>query len=533
MSRKLSLILAVTSGILLSLPWLFPGFGCVLFFSLVPLLAIEDRFLKLENQPYHSLFTYTFVGFLIWNVLSTWWIAYVSFSGMLLIATLNAVLMACVWWFFCVIRRRFSARAGYFSLVIFWITFEFLQHHWSIPWPWLTLGNGFANSVKIIQWYEFTGVLGGSFWILTINILIFFAVKNLSAKLYFKAIKWICSVLIVIFLPFCLSLFLYSNYSEKGDSQYVLILQPNINPYTEKFSGISSENQVNKLFSLAESNLNDSVDLVLAPETALPPMWENGNMMQNQYMYPISEIIRRYPSVSFIGGAVTQRKIEVGDIISETARRADNGSFYFDCFNSALLVDSSSNVQISHKSILVNGVEKMPFQKYFSFMGKYLLDLGGTSGSMAAASQPVLFSEKETEKIGPVICFESAFGEYTGNLVKRGANMLVVLTNDGWWKDSPGCWQHFGYSRLRAIETRRSIARSANTGISGFINQRGDVLKKTEVNTSGAICSRIRLNSAITFYASQGDYLGRISMLLSALIVVYLLICKWVKIREL
>jgi len=116
-----------------------------------------------------------------------------------------------------------------------------------------------------------------------------------------------------------------------------------------------------------------------------------------------------------------------------------------------------------------------------------------------------------------VICFESVFGEHTRQMVQNGANYIVVLTNDGWWKDSPGAWQHFGYSRLRAIETRRSIARSANTGISGLINQRGDVIVRTNSNVYSAISSGVRVNSTLTFYVRYGDYLGWISLLLSVM----------------
>lgn len=527
MNRKQSFFISAISGILLSLPWLYPGLGWFLFFSFVPLLTVEDQLSRQNNQLSNSFFIHAFVAFLIWNVLSTWWIAYVSVSGMMLISVLNAVLMACLWWLMHVIRSRFTTRTGYFSLIVFWLCFEFLQHNWDFPWPWLTLGNGFANSVKIIQWYEFTGVLGGSLWILLVNILIFLAAKNFSERLFLKSIRMAGVALIVVFLPLFGSLYLYSWYSEKGEFQNVVVLQPNINPYTEKFSGLSAEDQVSKLLSLTESNLSDSTDIVLAPETALSPMWEDSALIKNRSLIAISKIMQRYPKVRFIAGAITQRKFWKDEVITETARRSADDSFYYDVFNSALMIDQTSGIQISHKSILVSGVEKMPFQKYFSFLGEYVLHLGGTSGSLGAADEPVLFSGKNGMKIGPVICFESAFGEYSGKMVKRGANLLVVLTNDGWWKDSPGIWQHFGYSRLRAVETRRSIAHSANTGISGFINQRGDLLKKTVVNSEEVLHSQIRLNGEITFFVSHGDYLGRISMILSGLILIYLIVSRW------
>lgn len=208
--------------------------------------------------------------------------------------------------------------------------------------------------------------------------------------------------------------------------------------------------------------------------------------------------------------------------LSAMSRQTVDGRFY-EIFNSALLLDHSEKVQIGHKSLLVSGVEKMPFEKYFSFLRKYIVDLGGVSGSLSSADQITVFEGTVPDKIGSVICFESAFGENVGSAVAKGANLIFVLTNDGWWKDSPGVWQHFSYSRLRAIETRRSIARSANTGISGFIDSRGDVLKKTEVNTCAAISSGIRINSTITFYVRYGDYLGRICLFLSGLISIYMI----------
>jgi len=151
-----------------------------------------------------------------------------------------------------------------------------------------------------------------------------------------------------------------------------------------------------------------------------------------------------------------------------------------------------------------------------------MLDLGGTNGRLTSGKEPKVFELSGGKKIGPVICFESVFGEHSRQLVRNGANYIAVLTNDGWWKASPGVWQHFGYSKIRAIETRRSVVRSANTGISGFINQRGDVLVQSNVNVSESISSGVRMNRTFTFYVRYGNYLGWISLLLSGMIVVYL-----------
>jgi len=516
--RKIQLFfLSVTSGILLSLPWIFQDLSWVLFFAFVPLLIADNlRFQRQKSENLSSSFWLGFLAFLIWNIFSTWWISYVSLMGMLFVTSLNSLFMSIVWWLKNKVHRNFGSTSGYFALVVFWTAFEFLNHHGLIPWPWLTIGNGFANSVKIIQWYEFTGVLGGTVWILLSNILIFSAIRNFSDHSFLKFVQSVSFALLAIGVPIALSLYLYSNYSEKGTIQNVVVLQPNIDPYTEKFSGMSAEDQINKLISLAESKITDSTDLVLAPETTLPPFWEDSLVNQNPSLLPFSKVIQKFPNISFIAGAITRRKLRNDESISEAARRSADGKYSFDVYNSAVMI-SRSGVQFSHKNILVAGVEKDPFREYFSFLPDYMLDLGGTNGSLTSGKEPKVFDMSGGQKVGPVICFESVFGAHTRQLVRNGANYIAVLTNDGWWKDSPGVWQHFGYSRLRAIETRRSIARSANTGISGLINQRGDVIVRTNSNVYSAISSGVRVNSTLTFYVRYGDYLGWISLLLSVM----------------
>ncbi len=495
-----------------------------MLFAFVPLLLADNlQFKKNDFSVFDDYFLLIFTTFLIWNILSTWWIAYVSLSGMLFITSLNALFMSTVWWLKNKVCRKLGTASCYFSLIVFWISFEFLNHHGMLPWPWLTLGNGFANTVKIIQWYEFTGVLGGSLWILLSNILIFISIKNISDQSNRKFMKSVGLALFVIAAPIALSLYLYSNYSEKGTIQNVVVIQPNIDPYTEKFSGMSAKEQIDKITLLAESKITDSTDLVLAPETALPSLWEDSLDFQNPVLFPFYQIIQKFPKINFIAGAITLRKFREGEPISKTAQQSIDGKYYFDSFNSAFLIDRVGGVQFSHKNILVAGVEKEPFQEYFSFLPSFMLDLGGLKGSLASGKEPRNLEGSNGRTIGPVICFESIFGEHVRQMVENGAESIVVLTNDGWWKDAPGVWQHFGYSRVRAIETRRSVVRSANTGISGCINQRGDVIVQTNVEVSEAINSNVHLNSSVTFYVRYGNYLGWVSLSLSGMIGIFLL----------
>ena len=126
-------------------------------------------------------------------------------------------------------------------------------------------------------------------------------------------------------------------------------------------------------------------------------------------------------------------------------------------------------------------------------------------------------------KIAPVICYESVFGEYITSYVQKGAQLIFIITNDGWWKNTPGYKQHMSFARLRAVETRRSIARSANTGISCYINQRGDVMQPTKWWVEASVKGKLNINSTITFYVKYGDYIARISLFSSILLLMIML----------
>ena len=120
------------------------------------------------------------------------------------------------------------------------------------------------------------------------------------------------------------------------------------------------------------------------------------------------------------------------------------------------------------------------------------------------------------KNIRPLICYESIYGEMNYS----NSALIAVITNDGWWKNTAGYKQHFEYARLRAIEQRKTIVRSANTGISGVINAKGEVLEKTKWDKKVCISSEVSLSSKITFYNQFGNYIGRISVFIAAMLLI-------------
>jgi len=224
-------------------------------------------------------------------------------------------------------------------------------------------------------------------------------------------------------------------------------------------------------------------------------------------------------------GVSTSRNYRNDEEVTPTARTRDG--ITYDIFNSAILFSGKEKLQVYHKSILVSGVEKVPFMKYLGFLKNIFIDLGGASGNLGSQDESSIFVSLKGLDLAPVICYESVFGEYLASYIKKGAGIICIITNDGWWKNTPGFRQHFSFARLRAIETRRSIARAANTGTSGFINQRGDVLEQTQWATDDAIRKELNMNDEITFYVKHGDYIGRIAALLSTLFILFLLVKRF------
>jgi apolipoprotein N-acyltransferase len=176
--------------------------------------------------------------------------------------------------------------------------------------------------------------------------------------------------------------------------------------------------------------------------------------------------------------------------------------------------DGESNLH--HKMRLVIGVEAMPFTKFLN----NFVDLGGITGQLGRNDKATVF-EKGGVKFGPAICYEGIYGDCFARFAREGADAMLVMSNDGWWGNTPGHRRLFDFCRLRAIETRRAIARSANTGVSGFITPRGDITSRLDWEQRGVLTEDIEVRDDKTMYVLYGDWLGRLSGLLTLLTLLY------------
>jgi apolipoprotein N-acyltransferase len=534
---KKSISLSILSGLLLWIAWPpTPYSTFLLFIGFVPMLiAIENIIQSALPKKGKKIFGVTFLGFFIWNILSIYWVynsiktigAVVAVPISLIPYSLGPLLMStacCLYYRLRLVTKRELALAG---LVCFWVGYEYLHQNWALNFPWMTLGNGFAVSHKWIQWYEYTGVYGGTIWVWIVNILAFLLYTGLSRpKAPKERVGLILALGLVVALPIAFSLYRYHTYKEQENPSDIVVAQPNIDPY-EKEGGIPASHQIDILTHLSDSLAQRNTEFFIWPETAISdPHGLNEDLVRSSpYFLQVQQFLNKYKNGNVLTGAedikfYNSRK-------TSTASSFDpQGNEYYDVFNAAANIENSAEVQFYHKSKLVPGVESMPFGDALSFLKPVFEHLGGATGSYGSQEEPGVFYSQSGIGVGPVICYESIYGEWIAQSVHKGAQFIAIITNDGWWENTSGKDQHLDYAKLRAIETRRWVCRSANTGISAFINQRGDIVKQTQWWTRTAIKQDINLNSDLTFYVLHGDYLPKTGSLLAVAGILFILIGK-------
>jgi apolipoprotein N-acyltransferase len=499
--------LALLSGLLLAFAWPEIGIFPVLFFAFVPLLMLEDEMQKSAHpKKGRVVFWCAFLAFFIFNAITTYWVYHATLFGAIAAFLVNATLMATAFYIFHKIKANTRDRLGYVALLVVWVSMEYLHLNWELSWPWLTLGNGFASVPDVVQWYEYTGVLGGTIWVLLMNVLLFRLSKIKTTKAMFLPLA-------VMIIPLLSSFFLIPD--EEGDAKLkVLIVQPNIDPYTDKFT-VGYEQQLSNFIALAKTELTQETEFLIGPETALlEGIWEN-KIEATYSVRAFRELQKELPNLNILVGASTYKMFGHGESKTATARQIRKERIFYDAYNSAIFIPDSGLVQVYHKTKLVPGVEKMPYPSVLDKLAALAVDLGGISGSLGSDNKKHHFMIHD-KIITPLICYESIYGD----LQKGNTNLIAIITNDGWWKNTAGYKQHFTYARLRAVEQRKTIIRSANTGISGVINAKGEVLESTNWDEDICIAADVELNNETTFYSVFGDYIGRLSVFVAFMLMI-------------
>lgn len=536
-SRLRVLLWSAFSGVLWALAW--PAIGGITWLAFVawlPLLHAERLHDTRTTGRRRAFAPYALLALFIWNASCAWWFWCVSepVSTKLISVgapvVLGSLMMWVPWWLKRVVNRVYGARIAAIAFVLFWLADEFLRHRGDLQWPWFAIGNVFGTHPAWVQWYEVTGVMGGSLCVLLANLLLDRAIGSWRNDRR-RARMSIAMAGSLILVPLAYSLWRFSSYgADRGEQVEVVIVQPNVDPYNTKFSGTPALEQLEGMLDLAESRMSASTAMVVFPETALQEnatvdmstgemvlngLWEN-DLSRSRSVRRLQVFQQRHPRAALLCGMSSDRLLEGTGELPITARPLGDGRRWYESYNAALWLPTVGRQEVYHKSKLVAGVELMPFEQVLGVLGDMAVDLGGTTGSLGQQEErEVLRDAGSGLAVAPVICYESVFGEHVAAHVRNGASLIAIMTNDGWWDDTPGYRQHLTYASLRAIETRRCVVRSANTGTSCWVDQRGKVHAPTAWWVPDVVRCSVGANTELTFFTRHGDLIGRGALIAS------------------
>lgn len=545
-SRTSILLWSALSGLLWALAWpAIGGLTWLAFVAWLPLLHAERLHEARTADRKRAFYPYLLPGLFLWNALTSYWFFLVSEPMTTRLVSVgvpvigNTLLMGIPWWLRRAVKRKLGARWADAALIAFWLAGERLHHSWDLQWPWLSLGNVFGTQPAWVQWYELTGMLGGSLWVLLVNLALSTALAGWKSRRSF-ALRWFTVAAGLVLLPLAASFWRYAGYplAKKGGGIEVVVVQPNIDPYNEKFSGVHPLEQLERMIALAEPLITERTRLVVFPETALQEgatvdltdqgiefngLWEN-DLEASRSVKRLRGLQRAHPQLAVLCGMSSDRWFTAQDEKPVTARPIKGAPFWYESYNAALWLPAHGPAQSYHKSKLVAGVELMPFEEVLGPLGDLALDLGGTTGSLGQQDERIVLRDAASGlAVVPAICYESVFGRHIAAHARNGGSLIAVMTNDGWWGDSPGYRQHLAFSSLRAIETRLDVVRSANTGISCIVDQRGIIRQRTEWWKPGAFVASVHPNSSDTFFVRYSDLVGGAGLLFAALLMAALL----------
>lgn len=539
-------ILSLISALLFCVSWPTYGVPYFIFFAFIPLLLLEHDISKFSNIKYKSwaVFGLSYLTFIVWNIVTTGWLynsqnpdGSHSLMAVIFPVIVNSLLMSLTFQLYHWYKK---SQGTYFGLVFFvaiWMSFEKFHLSWELTWPWLNLGNVFADQHQLIQWYDTLGATGGSLWILLVNVIGFYTLRIWEAGRVRKSLAINISLFLgLATIPMLVSYIMYVNYDEKPiGSVNVTMLQPDLDPYTEKYQK-DSVAIVTELLDIADKhsvlnqrNNPEKIDIYLSPETSFPgygSMSEKG-FHNSLLINDIKTFLAKHPKTLFMGGASTYyvyQNEEEKNQKSSTAVFIEGPNFWVDDYNSALQIIPNQNVEVYHKGKLVPGVEIFPYMGVLKpILGDAMLNMGGTVRSLGIDKERKVFSNPFNKaKLAPIICYESIYGEFTNGYVKKGANLLAIVTNDSWWGFSQGHKQLLAYAKLRAIETRREILRAANSGTSAHINARGDIVDELPYGAQGALTAKANLLEGETFYVRTGDLWSRLCFFVVGFLICFI-----------
>ncbi len=513
--KRKDVLLLILSGILLALAFPPLPFHVFIFVGLIPYFIVLE---KRETLAEISRATY-FMAF-IFSLFTVYWVGgftvgkdyYLMISGFVLLF-FNPLLFLIASTLFYFALKVFSRKVAMLLFPFFWVCYEYCYSLTDFQFPWLTLGNSQSKFLHFIQLADIVGVYGLSLIILFINLFFFISYRHYLKRSSYKIPLTIALLLVI--LPIIYGVIKVNSFKESEKKIRVGLIQPDLDPY-EKWSGGNLNEITGMYLSQSREAVVKKAELVIWPETALPVYLLSGQYIENL------DSIRNFVSASktsLLTGMPHFISYLKNEKAPSDAKYSQAGDFYYTNYNAILLFTPESfKIQSYKKMKLVPFGEHTPFADQLPFLGdliKWGVGIGGwnigkdTVNFKLEISSPPNYELGETQSINnqqpttninAVVCYESIFPELIAAFAQRGSEMIAVVTNDSWYGNTSGPYQHKEISVLRAVENRRSVVRAANGGISCIINPIGVTVAETKMYTKDVLVGDVSLNSEKTFY---------------------------------
>ena len=512
--------LPVLSGVLLGVS--FPTYPFIRL-DLLAWVALVPLLISLRGDfSLKQCFGRVYSAMLVFCSIALWWVSLATLPGGLLTIIAQAFFSTVPLLLFFVLKRYRGYRFSLFSLPFFWVGWEWLYIRQDLSFGWLVLGNSQAQLNPMIQYADIAGVWGVSFWLLCFNVIvvdIWFRFRN-RQKIFLHAALLLSMVLLP--LGYSSMVFADQQLRQVRPKVRVVLIQPNIDP-VEKWKKYSSQDIMLIYFSMTDRATSKSkTDLVLWPETAIPfYILDEGNrayyeLLQSRIKQWGGALLSGYSDIVYYSEAEVAGEEYLYKFDPDEKR-------YYQTFNASMLVSTKERgPQVYRKMKLVPFAERVPYMEYAPWLDNFTLSLAGITSWGKGADKTIMeFSTAsgETVKASNVICYESIFPGLVASFVKRGAEFLTVVTNDGWYEKSYGPYQHAAIARLRCIENRRSMARCANTGVSQFIDKYGQVYADIPWWERRSLTADVERNDSLTFYTRFPDLVPQTATALSGVLL--------------
>ncbi len=509
----------------------FPFF---IFFAFIPfLLELEKR------ETLLSINKLTYMFGLITNIITLYWVGswskeadpFLMISGGVLIF-FNPLLFFIPSTIYYYAKKVFNKNIALLLFPLFWVAYEYAYTITEFRFPWLTLGNSVAYFTSYIQIADIIGVHGLSLIILYTNIVLYLCYKsfNVNKKLNYKTLV-AGSLLILIPVGYGASKIITYKPCEKKVK--VGLIQPNLNPW-DKWKAGSVQTQLNMYFDLSKKATKEGAELLFYPETALPIY-----LLDGQHYKFVKQIMDFTDSnnVTIFTGMPHLIYFYGKDNFPKNSKPTLNKDVSYTSFNSVLKFSPHYNkIDYYGKIMLVPFGEKVPYAEDIPFIGDLIKwEVGISSwnvGKDTVVFKTPLANKNDSVSVGTVVCIESIYSQFVSSFVKKGAEFIAVVTNDSWYGNSSGPYQHKSISLIRAVENRRYVVRAANGGISCIINSLGETLKKSSMYTQDVIVGEIGLSKELTFYTKYPNIIIAISIFVSLMVIVMFISLKLKKLLK-